>query len=146
VLLDAGDELGHRRLVGGEAPLREATAATGLQRGAHLGVVEASGPRPARSAIAAAAEEEAAASARRSAAFTAPAVGAAARAGVTPWAFRQATNFDWVADVDPPAAELAALPELAELDDVLELEPQATRTSAVTTTVPASIARRTVRK
>ena len=51
-----------------------------------------------------------------------------------------------VADVDPLAAALAAPPELEEVDDVLELDPQAARTIAVTTTVPASIASRNVRK
>ena len=65
---------------------------------------------------------------------------------MTPWAFRQATNLVRVADADPPAAALAAARELEEVDDVLELEPQAARTIAVTTTVPASIASRNVRK
>jgi hypothetical protein len=51
-----------------------------------------------------------------------------------------------VADADPLAAALAAARELEEVDDVLELEPQAARTIAVTTTVPASIASRNVRK
>jgi hypothetical protein len=50
------------------------------------------------------------------------------------------------ADPDPPAAAFEPLAALAEVEVVLELEPHAARTTAVTTTVPVSIASRTVRR
>ena len=50
---------------------------------------------------------------------------------VTPWDFRQATSLERAADDGPPAAALAEeLPELAPVEEVLELEPQAARMSA----------------
>ena len=66
---------------------------------------------------------------------------------MTPWDFRQATSLERAADDGLPAAALAEeLPELAPLEEVLELEPQAASTIAVMRTVPASIANRTVRR
>jgi hypothetical protein len=50
-----------------------------------------------------------------------------------------------LAAAPPGAAPAAALPELDALD-VLELEPQATRTSAVATMVVARITSRSLRK
>jgi hypothetical protein len=67
---------------------------------------------------------------------------------VTPCDFRQATNFEAVAEFGPPAAARAPelLPELELLDAVLELEPHAARMSAATTTTPARAANRDVRE
>src|SRR6185437_2030613 len=60
VLLDAGDELGDRGLGGREPPLREATAAACLQRGAEVRVGRARRARSAPGAPAAAEEPAAA--------------------------------------------------------------------------------------
>jgi hypothetical protein len=144
VLLDAGHELGHRGLVGGESPLREAIAAAGLERRSELGVVEAA--RRAGPAIAATTEEEPTAAPEAPATLTAVRSPAGRLGSVTPWALRQATSLVRAADVGPGAARADPLLELDELEDVLELEPQAASRSAVTSTVPASAANRDVRE